>query len=60
MSSDPFADLGMSLGIFAQSLRELADRGKGPVLGSPADKEADGDPYAGTGARIRAGTSSPP
>lgn len=47
MSSDAFADLGRSLSKFAEGLRRLMDANQRPTAGSPADKEADGEPYAG-------------
>ncbi len=47
MSSDAFADLGRSLSQFAEGLRSLVDVNKRPAAGSPADKEASGEPYAG-------------
>lgn len=47
MSSDAFADLGRSLSQFAEGLRRLMDANQRPAAGSPADKEADGEPYAG-------------
>ena len=47
MSSDAFADLGRSLSQFAEGLRRLVDVNQRPTAGSPADKEADGEPYAG-------------
>jgi hypothetical protein len=47
MSSDPFADLGRRLDDFAQALRDLLNSNQLPAPGSIADKEADGEPYAG-------------
>ncbi len=47
MSSDAFADLGRSLSQFAEGLRRLMDANQRPAAGSPADKEADGEPHAG-------------
>src|SRR5712691_11019728 len=47
MSSDAFADLGRSLSRFAEDLRRLMDANQRPAAGSPADKEADGEPHAG-------------
>jgi hypothetical protein len=47
MSSDAFADLGRSLSRFAEGLRHLMDANQRPAAGSPADKEADGEPWAG-------------
>jgi hypothetical protein len=47
VSSDPFSDLGRGVGYFADALRALLDGNQGPVPGSPACIEADGEPYAG-------------
>ncbi len=47
MSSDAFADLGRCLSQFAEGLRGLVDANQRSAAGSPADKEADGEPYAG-------------
>ena len=47
MSSDPFADLARGVGDFARALSGLLDANKHPAAGSPADKEADGEPFAG-------------
>jgi hypothetical protein len=47
MSSDSFADLGASLRKVAEGLTRLVDQNKRPAVGSPADKEADGEPFAG-------------
>jgi hypothetical protein len=47
MSSDAFADLGGSLRTVAEELIQLVDANKRPAPGSPADKEADGEPFAG-------------
>jgi hypothetical protein len=47
VSPDPFSDLGRSAGGFADALRGLLDANQGPVPGSPAVSEADGEPYAG-------------
>jgi hypothetical protein len=47
MSSDSFADLGTSLRAVAKGLIGLFDVNKQPAAGSPADKEADGEPFAG-------------
>jgi hypothetical protein len=47
MSSDPFSDLARTLGDFAASLRDLVGTGQRPAPGSPADKEADGEPWSG-------------
>lgn len=46
MSSDAFADLGSSLRRVAEGLTQLVDLNKRPAAGSPADKEADGEPFA--------------
>lgn len=46
MSSDAFADLGGSLREVAEGLIQLVDLKKRPAAGSPADKEADGEPFA--------------
>jgi hypothetical protein len=47
MSSDPFADLANTAEAFAREFREVLSRNQRPAPGSPADKEADGEPYAG-------------
>ena len=47
VSSEPIADLARSLGDFAAGLRNLLQVNKRAAPGSPADKEADGEPYAG-------------
>ncbi len=47
MSSDPFADLASSTEAFAKELREFMTRNPRPASGSPADKEAQGEPFAG-------------
>src|ERR1039458_656721 len=47
MSSDAFADLGGSLRTVAEGLIQLVDANKRPAPGSPADKEADSEPFAG-------------
>jgi hypothetical protein len=47
VSSDPFADLSRTLAAFAEGLRTLLDAGKTAAPGSPADKEAAEEPYAG-------------
>jgi hypothetical protein len=47
MSSDPFADLARSTEAFAAGFRELMTRNPRPVPGSPADVEAQGEPFAG-------------
>jgi hypothetical protein len=46
MSSDAFADLGSSLRKVAEDLTQLVDLNKRPAEGSPADREADGEPFA--------------
>src|ERR1022692_2863742 len=47
MSSDSFADLGRTLRKVAEGLVQLVDVNKRAAPGSPADKEADGEPFAG-------------
>ncbi len=47
MSSDAFADLGRTLGKVADGLAQLVDVNKQAAPGSPADKEASGEPFAG-------------
>jgi hypothetical protein len=47
MSSDPFADLACSLTAFADAFRDLLTCNPRPARGSPADREADGEPFAG-------------
>lgn len=47
MSSDAFADLGRTLGKMADGLAQLVDANRQPAPGSPADKEASGEPFAG-------------
>ena len=47
MSSDPFADLASSTEAFAKEFREFMTRNPRPASGSPADKEAEGEPFAG-------------
>jgi hypothetical protein len=47
MSSDAIADLAGSLGKFSASLREAMERHPVPPEGSPAEKEAEGEPFAG-------------
>ena len=47
MSSDPFADLASSTEAFAREFREFMTRNPRPASGSPADKEAQGEPFAG-------------
>jgi hypothetical protein len=47
MSSDSFADLGGALRKVADGLIRLVDLNKRPAAGSLADKEADGEPFAG-------------
>jgi hypothetical protein len=47
MSSDPFADLASSTEAFATEFREFMTRNPRPAPGSPADSEAQGEPFAG-------------
>lgn len=47
MSSDSFADLGGALRKVADGLIRLVDLNKQQAAGSPADKDADGEPFAG-------------
>jgi hypothetical protein len=47
MSSDAFADLAASLDGFAGAVRATMNRHRMPLEGSPALKEADGEPFAG-------------
>jgi hypothetical protein len=47
MSSDPFADLASSTKAFATEFREFMTSNPQPAPGSPADSEAQGEPYAG-------------
>ena len=47
MSPDPFADLASSIEAFAREFREFMNRNPQPAPGSPADKEAQGEPFAG-------------
>jgi hypothetical protein len=47
MSSDPFRDLANSIEAFASEFREFMTRNPRPAPGSPADKEAQGEPFAG-------------
>jgi hypothetical protein len=47
MSSDPIADLARSTEAFATEFRETLTRNPRPALGSPADSEAEGEPFAG-------------
>lgn len=47
MSSDPFADLASSTEAFAREFREFMTRNPRPAPGSPADKEARGEPFGG-------------
>jgi hypothetical protein len=56
MSSDSFAGMGHALREVAEGLAQLAEVNKQPAPGSLADKEADGEPFAGErgGARILA------
>jgi hypothetical protein len=47
MSADPFADLASSTAAFATEFREFMSRNPCPAQGSPADSEAQGEPFAG-------------
>ena len=47
MSSDPFADLASSTEAFAKEFREFMTRNPRPAPGSPAEKEARSEPFAG-------------
>jgi hypothetical protein len=47
MSSDPFADLAHSTEAFATEFRAFMTRNPRPALGSPAEEEAQGEPFAG-------------
>jgi hypothetical protein len=47
VSSDPFTDLARTLGTFAEGLRTLLDANKAPSPGSPVDKEAAQETFAG-------------
>jgi len=47
MSSDPFADLASSVEVFAKKFRDFMTRNPRPAPGSPADQEAQGEPFAG-------------
>jgi hypothetical protein len=47
VSSNAFADLAHGVDLTAVSLRDLLNENKIPAPGSPADKEADGEPLAG-------------
>jgi hypothetical protein len=47
MSSGSFADLGGALCKVANGLIRLVDLDKRSAAGSPADKEAEGQPFAG-------------
>jgi hypothetical protein len=47
MSSDPLTDLANSTEAFAREFREFMARNPRPAPGSPADKEALGEPFAG-------------
>jgi len=47
MSSDPIADLGRTLGQLAGDLAELFRTNDRPRPGTPAGREADGEPFAG-------------
>jgi hypothetical protein len=47
MSSDPFADLARTTEAFAREFREFLTRSPRPEPGSPAEKEAQDEPFAG-------------
>ncbi|HXC83305.1 MAG TPA: hypothetical protein VNV62_15780 [Trebonia sp.] len=47
MSLEPFADLASSTEEFAKEFREFMTRNPRPAAGSPADKETQGEPFAG-------------
>jgi hypothetical protein len=47
MSSDPLADLARSLTDFAQAFRDVLTRNPQPAPGSPAEKEGEGEQFAG-------------
>lgn len=47
MSSDPFADLASSVKAFAMEFRAFMSRNPRPAPGSPAEEEAQGEPFAG-------------
>jgi hypothetical protein len=47
MSSDPIADLAGCTAAFVMEFRDTLTRNPRPALGSPADKEAEGEPFAG-------------
>jgi hypothetical protein len=47
MSSDPFADLASSTEAFATEFREFMTCNPRSAPGSPADSEAQGEPFAG-------------
>jgi hypothetical protein len=47
MSSDPFADLAGSTEAFATEFRAFMTRSPRPAPRSPADSEAQGEPFAG-------------
>ena len=47
MSSDPFAELASSTEAFAREFRAFMNRNPRPAPGSPATKEALGEPFAG-------------
>lgn len=47
MSSDPFTVLSRSLTAFAEAFRDLLTGNPQPAPGSPADREAEGEPFAG-------------
>jgi hypothetical protein len=46
MSSDPFADLARSTEAFAGEFRDFMTRNPRPASGSPAEEEAQGEPFA--------------
>lgn len=48
MSSNPFADLASSVEKFAKGFREFINSSPRPAPGSPADKEAQDEPFAGS------------
>lgn len=57
MSSDAFADLARTVGIFADSLRGLLDRNGLPARGSPAAAEIDSEPFAGEWGQLPSATA---
>jgi hypothetical protein len=60
MSCDAAANLVGSLGNFGASLHEAMERDRVPPRGSPAEKEADGEPFAGDWDSTRHATSTLP